>query len=189
MASILQCRPIPSNSGLASQFNDIVEHVSSGYSSDETSSSYDSEYSSDDDDGSSCSSGYSSDSSLELEVVSRGRSARSKMGVNSNRHRSDRRSRRSPPPTSHYRRSIQKSKKDGRSEEKSGSAKKPIRASGLMPRRSRSQVQPRRSRRPRLRRSQRRLPTPTTRPRTKPASEETEGPIRSHNMRKVLYAT
>lgn len=124
LASILQCRPIPSNSGFASQFNDIVEHVSSGYSSDETSSSYDSEYSSDDDDdGSSCSSGYSSDSSLELEVVSRGRSARSKKGVNSNRHRSDRRSRRSPPPSSHYRRSIQKRKKDVRSEEKSSSAK------------------------------------------------------------------
>lgn len=124
LASILQCRPIPSNSGFVSQFNDIVEHVSSGYSSDETSSSYDSEYSSDDDDGSSCSSGYSSDSSLELEVVSRGRSARSKKGVNSNCHRSDRRSRRSPPPSSQYRRSIQKSKKDDRSEEKSSSAKK-----------------------------------------------------------------
>ena len=119
LASILQCRPIPSNSRLASQFNDIVEHVSSGYSSDETSSSYDSEYSSDNDDGSS----YSSDSSLELEVVSRGRSTRSKRGVNSNRRRSDRRSRRSPPPSSHYRRSIQKkTKKYSRSEGKSSSA-------------------------------------------------------------------
>lgn len=119
LASILQCRPIPSNSGFASQFNDIVERVSSGYSSDETSSSYDSEYSSDNDDGSS----YSSDSSLELEVVSRGRSTRSKRGVNSNRRRSDRRSRRSPPPSSHYRRSIQKkSKKHSRSEGKSSSA-------------------------------------------------------------------
>ena len=126
LASILQCRPIPSNSGFASQFNDIVEHVSSGYSSDETSSSYDSEYSSDDDDNSSCSSARSSGSSLELEVVSRGRSARSKKGVNSNRRRSDRGSRRSPPPSSAYRRSIQKKKKAGRPVQKSSSAPKTI---------------------------------------------------------------
>ena len=128
LASILQCRPIPSNSRFASQFNDIVEHVSSGYSSDETSSSYDSEYSSDDDDGSSCNSGHSSDSSLELEVglVSRGRSARSKRGVNSNRRCSDRRSRRSPPPSSSYRRSIQRSKNVDRPVEKSSSAQKAV---------------------------------------------------------------
>ena len=120
LASILQCRPIPSTSGIAKEFNDIMEQVTSGYSSEEASSCYDDgEYSSDD-------SG-SSGRSLDLDIVSRGRSVRSRRGTNSNRRRSDgdrrgRHRRRSPPPSSRYQRSNRYGKKIDRPVSKSSSS-------------------------------------------------------------------
>lgn len=120
LASVLQCRPIPSTSGIAKGFNDIMEQVTSGYSSEEASSCYDDgEYSSDD-------SG-SSGRSLDLDIVSRGRSVRSRRGTNSNRHRSDgdrrgRHRRRSPPPNSRYQRSNRYGKKIDRPVSKSSSS-------------------------------------------------------------------
>ena len=121
LASILQCRPIPSTSGIAKEFNVIMEKVTSGYSSEEASSCYDDgEYSSDD-------SGSSSGRSLDLDIVSRGRSVRSRRGTNSNRRRSDGdrrgrgRRRRSPPPSS---RSNRYGKKIDRPVSKSSSSAK-----------------------------------------------------------------
>ena len=120
LASILQCRPIPSTSGIAKEFNDIMEKVTSGYSSEEASSCYDDgEYSSDDNG--------SSGRSLDLDIVSRGRSVRSRRGTNSNRRRSDgdrrgRHRRRSPPPSSRYQRSNRYGKKIDRPVSKSSSS-------------------------------------------------------------------
>ena len=117
LASILQCRPIPSTSGIAKEFNDIMEQVTSGYSSEEASSCYDDDEYSSDDSG-------SSGRSLDLDIVSRGRSVRSRRGTNSNRRRSDgdrrgRHRRRSPPPSSRYQRSNRYGKKIDRPVSKS----------------------------------------------------------------------